>query len=218
MSRLPRLLAALALAAAGLVQPVHSRIPVTETASSPSMFALTYPETRRGDVVETLFGEAIADPYRWLEDDVRTSPDVAAWVDAQNSITREYLESLPQREWFAQRIRALHDHERFGLPKKAGGRYFYTRNSGLLNQAQLFVRQGLKGRPRLLLDPNAWADDGATALDAWEPSDSGRFLLYSVQDGGTDWKILRVLDAKTGKAVGADVRWAKFTALAWVGD
>ena len=80
------------------------------------------------------------------------------------------------------------------------------------------MRRGLHGKPALLLDPNGWADDGATALDAWKPSDDGRYLLYSVQDGGTDWRILRVLDVKTGERLADEVRWAKFTDLAWVGD
>ena len=177
-----------------------------------------YPETRRDAVVETQFGEAVADPYRWLEGDVRTEPQVADWVARQNLATGRYLATLPARDWFAQRIRTLMNYERFGLPLKAGRRYFYTRNAGLQNQAQLYVRSGINGKPRLLIDPNTWADDGATALDAWAPSQQGRHLLYSVQDGGSDWRILRVLDVATGKPTGDEVRWAKFTGLAWVGE
>ena len=179
---------------------------------------ITYPQTRRDPLVETLFGEDIADPYRWLEADVRHAPEVADWVGRENAVTESYLAALPQRERFEERIRAFMDYERFGLPVKAGGRYFYTRNSGLQNQAQLFVRKGLSGEPRLLLDPNAWATDGATALDAWEPSQKGSYLLYSVQDGGSDWRILRVLDVKTGEPLADQIRWAKFTGLAWVGE
>ena len=179
---------------------------------------IPYPETRRQDLVETQFGERIADPYRWLENDVRNDTEVADWVARQNRVTRAYLDALPQRAWFEARLRGLMNYERFGLPVKAGGRYFYTRNTGLQNQAQLFVRQGLRGTPRLLLDPNAWAGDQATALDDWKPSKAGRYLLYSVQDGGTDWRILRVLDVKTGKPLADEIRWAKFTALAWIGE
>jgi len=177
-----------------------------------------YPRTRKDSLVETLFGERIADPYRWLENDVRQDKAVAAWVAGQNAVTQRYLETLPQREWFAQRIRTLLNHERFGLPHKAGKRYFYMRNSGLQNQSQLFVRDGLEGKPRLLLDPNGWAKDGATALDAWEPSDNGRHVLYSVQDGGSDWRMLRVLDVASGAVMPDEIRWAKFTDLAWIGD
>jgi len=182
------------------------------------MTPIKYPDTRRGDVAETLFGETIADPYRWLENDVRNDKDVADWVARQNKVTDAYLGTLPQRAWFAERIRSLLDYERFGIPVKAGGHYFYTRNTGLLNQAQLYVRRGLRGKPRLLIDPNTWAKDGATALDEWKPSDDGRYLLYSVQDGGTDWRILRVLDVRTGKVRDDEIRWAKFTELAWVGS
>lgn len=189
-------------------------VPVATEAQTP----MQYPETRRGDLAETLFGEKIADPYRWLENDVRQDADVADWVARQNAITQGYLATLPERRWFAERMRSLLDYERFGLPVKAGGRYFYTRNSGLQNQAQLYVRAGLAGTAKLLLDPNTWAGDAATALDDWKPSDDGRYLLYSVQDGGSDWRILRLLDVRTGKVLPDEIRWAKFTQLAWVGD
>mgnify|MGYP001182285345 FL=1 len=207
-ARLLSVLACLSLACLSPVQPL---------AADP-MSQIPYPDTRRDDTAEVLFGETIADPYRWLENDVRADQDVADWVELQNRVTRQHLDSLPERAWFAERMRSLLAYERFGLPEKAGGWYFYTRNSGLQNQSQLFVRKGLKGKPRLLIDPNAWAADQATALDAWKPSPDGRYLLYSVQDGGSDWRILRVLDTRTGKHVSDEVRRAKFTQLAWVGN
>ena len=179
---------------------------------------LVYPTTRTVAVVDVQFGEKIADPYRWLEGDVRTQADVADWVARQNTVTRGYLAGLSQREWFGQRIRSLLDYERFGLPQRAGQFYFYSRNSGLQNQAQLFVRRGLSGAPRLLIDPNAWAKDGATALDQWEPSRSGKLLAYAVQNGGTDWRSIRVLDTRSGKVLGDTIKWAKFTGIAWIGD
>ncbi|VWX54728.1 prolyl oligopeptidase family protein [Novosphingobium sp. 9U] len=193
---------------------------VTALATSPTRadtMKMNYPATRREPLVEQHFGEAIADPYRWLENDVRSDKEVAGWVERENAVTRQYLDTLPQRGWFAAKIRELIDYERFGLPTKAGGRYFYTRNSGLQNQAQLFVREGLHGEPRLLLDPNSWAKDGATALDGWKPSDDGKHLLFSVQDGGSDWRVLHVLDVATGKQLPDEVKWAKFTDLAWAG-
>ncbi|MBW8785238.1 MAG: S9 family peptidase [Novosphingobium sp.] len=189
--------------------------------AAPSLSApvkLAYPQTRRDDVVETRFGERIADPFRWLENDVRHDRDVATWVARENELTRSYLDALPQRAWFADRMRELLDFERFGLPKKAGGRYFYIRNSGLQNQSQLFVRHGLDGAPRLLLDPNGWARDGATALDDWEPARDGRHLLYSVQDAGSDWRTLRALDVDSGESLPDAIHWAKFTDLGWVGN
>ncbi|MFM6949645.1 MAG: prolyl oligopeptidase family serine peptidase [Novosphingobium sp.] len=179
---------------------------------------LTYPETSRVDLVETQFGEAVADPFRWLENDVRTDKAVADWVAKQNALTQGYLAQLPQRAWFAQRIKALMDYERFGLPHKAGANYFYMRNSGLQNQSQLFVRKGLNGAPRLLIDPNGWAKDGATALDAWVPSKNGKLLAYSIQDGGSDWRTIKLLDVTTGKDLGDGVKWAKFTNIAWIGS
>ncbi|MBO9516691.1 MAG: S9 family peptidase [Porphyrobacter sp.] len=204
------------------------RLPVLATAvaavvlsvplQAQDMTAPNYPETRRDDVVETLFGEQIADPYRWLENDVRNDAEVADWVERQNKLTDSYLAKLPMRAWFKQRIGQLYDYERFSTPVKRGDRYFYNRNSGLQNQSPLYVREGLNGTPRLLIDPNTWANDGATALDAWRASPDGSKVLYSVQDGGTDWRIIRVLDVASGKQLSEEIRWAKFTDLAWVGE
>lgn len=187
-------------------------------AQAQDMTAPQYPETRRGDVVETLFGEPIADPYRWLENDVRNDAEVADWVERQNAVTDAYLARLPARAWFKRRTAELIDFERFSTPVKRDNRYFYTRNSGLQNQSPLYVREGLEGAPRVLLDPNTWAADAATALDAWRASPDGSKLLYSVQDGGTDWRIVRVLDVTTGQPLADEIRWAKFTDLAWVGE
>ena len=191
---------------------------VSSVAVSAQDMKLTYPQTRKGDVAELQFGERVADPYRWLENDVRTDPAVAAWVKDQNSVTQAYLSGLPQRGWFAQRIKSLMDYERFGLPQKAGENYFYMRNSGLQNQSQLFVRKGLDGVARLLIDPNGWAKDGATALADWEPSDNGKLLAYSIQDGGSDWRTIRLLDVATGKVLTDEIHWAKFTGISWIGN
>lgn len=188
------------------------------TPATAENMSVTYPETSRVDLVETQFGEQVADPYRWLENDVRTDKAVAGWVEQQNALTQGYLTQLPQRQWFAQRIKALMDYERFGLPRKAGAHYFYMRNSGLQNQSQLFVRKGLNGAAKLLIDPNAWAKDGATALDAWVPSKNGKLLAYSIQDGGSDWRTIKVLDVATGTVRSDAVQWAKFTNIAWIGN
>jgi prolyl oligopeptidase len=177
-----------------------------------------YPRTRKDDLVEDHFGEKVADPYRWLENDVRNDREVAAWVARQNKTTRGYLDAIPQRAWFENRLRQLMNYERFSLPQKAGKRYFYMRNSGLQNQSQLFVRKGLSGEPKLLIDPNSWAKDGATALDDWVPSKNGKLLAYSVQDGGTDWRLIRVMDTATGKVLSDEIKWAKFTAISWIGS
>src|SRR6187200_1508247 len=114
--------------------PVIAAAPYAATLSLPAdaqdMTAPRYPETRRGDTAETLFGETIADPFRWLENDVRNDAEVADWVERQNAVTDAYLAKLPARDWFRRRIGELHDYERFSVPVKRGTRYFYTRNSG----------------------------------------------------------------------------------------
>ncbi len=207
--------APLALVALAMT-PVAAQATGTATAAPAPMLA--YPDTLRGDTVDPQFGVDVADPYRWLEDDVRVNPKVAEWVAAQNKVTDAYLATLPGREMFKQRMTELYNYERFGLPRKAGANYFYTRNDGLQPQSVLYVREGLHGEGRVLIDPNLWAQDGATALAEWRPSEDGKYLLYSVQDGGTDWRIVRVKDVATGQDLADEVRWVKFSALDWAKD
>ena len=188
------------------------------TSSSFAEAPLNYPKTATVPVVETQFGVPVADPYRWLEADVRTDAKVRDWVTAENNVTQAYLAKLPGRDVFASRMRALYDYERISTPHKAGTRYFYTRNAGLQNQSSLWVHDGLNGAPRLLLDPNGWAKDGATALAEWSPSEDGRHLAYAVQDGGTDWRTVKLLDVTTGKELPDRLEWVKSSALAWKPD
>ena len=176
-----------------------------------------YPETRRVAQVDEQFGVKVADPYRWLENDVRTDPEVAKWVADQNVVTNAYLATLPGRDIFAARLKVLLDYERFGVPVKKGGRYFYSRNAGLQNQAVLYVRDSVDGQGRVLIDPNGWSKDGATALAEWSASEDGKKLAYAVQDGGTDWRTVKVLDVATG-AVSDTVEWVKFSGLSWAKD
>ncbi len=188
------------------------------SAAPPERPLPNYPHSRASDVSELQFGEKVADPYRWLENDVRTDPEVRGWVDAQNEASGAYLKALPGRDALAARMKALYNFERYGAPRKAGSRYFYTRNDGLQNQSVLWVRESFDGVSRTLIDPNGWAKDGATALAEWVPSDDGSRLLYAVQDGGTDWRTLRVLDVSSGKALPDEVKWVKFSGLSWASD
>lgn len=208
---LPLLLAASPLAITGaLANP--------ETPKPMPAAAITYPETKKVDVVDEQFGEKVADPYRWLENDVRNDKEVAAWVAAQNQVTNAYLATLPGRDTFKARIKQLFDYERFGVPTHKGSRYFYSHNSGLQNQAVLWVRDSLNGAGRVLIDPNGWAKDGATALSEWVPSEDGNRLVYGIQDGGTDWRTVKVMDVATGKTLDDEVKWVKFSNLSWAKD
>ena len=193
-------------------------LPMAASLSAAAPNALTYPASERQNVIEEQFGVKVADPYRWLEEDVRESPRVAKWVADQNAVTNAYLDTLPGRAAFKQRMTELFSYERQTVPVKEGGRYFFTRNTGLQNQNVLYVRDGLKAQPRLLIDPNPWSKDGATALAEWLPSEDGKHVLYSVQEGGTDWRSVRVLDVDTAKVLPDEVKWVKFSNLDWAKD
>ncbi len=179
---------------------------------------IDYPKTRADTTGDTQFGTKVDDPYRWLENDVRNDKAVAAWVEAQNKVTDAYLGSLPGRDAIAARMKQLWDFEKFLLPKKAGNRYFFERNSGVQNQYVLYVQDGLTATPRQLIDPNGWSKDGATALSDWKPSPDGTRLVYSIQDGGSDWRTVKVLNVADGKTLADELKWVKFSDLSWAKD
>jgi prolyl oligopeptidase len=178
----------------------------------------TYPNTRRVDHTDVYHGVKVADPYRWLEDDVRKSPDVRAWVEAENKVTFAYLEAIPQRPAIAHRLKELWNYEKYSAPFKAGGRYFYTHNDGLQNQSVLFTMDSLDGAARVLLDPNKWSKDGTVALAGLSISDDGNYLAYGVAEAGSDWNTWHVLDVGTGRVLSDELKWIKFSDTAWTRD
>jgi prolyl oligopeptidase len=177
-----------------------------------------YPPTRTVDQVDDYHGTKVADPYRWLEKDVRQDPEVRAWVDAQQSFTSEYLAQLPERADLHNRLTELWNTARYGVPVKRGGQYFYSFNDGLMNQPQVLVQSELDATPRVLLDPNQWSDTGTTALAAYFVSPDGRYLAYLVQVDGSDWREARVLDVASGTDCDDSLNWLKFTGLSWAAD
>ena len=184
-----------------------------QTRQQPHMI---YPETVKGEVVDDYFGTRVADPYRWMEG--LDAPEVAKWVAAQNQLTFDYLQKLPTRARFKQRITELWDYPRVSVPVREGGRYFYTRNSGLQRQAPLYVRSSLSAEPALVLDPNVLSPDGTVALQQWTPSPDGKLLAYGMSEGGADWLTLHVREVDSGKDLADDVKWMRFSELSWTRD
>ena len=191
---------------------------VALTASARGDGGLVYPPPHPGDTVDNYHGTKVPDPYRWLEDDVRKSPEVRAWVTAENDLTTKYLEGIPERTSIRKRLTELWDFEKYTAPSKHGGRYFWSKNNGLQNQFVLYVQESLASEPRVLLDPNSWSKDGTIALAGTAVSDDGRLLAYGTSEAGSDWSVWHVLDVSTGKPLGDDLKWIKFSGAAWTRD
>jgi prolyl oligopeptidase len=182
-------------------------------ASPPQML---YPATAKADTVNDYFGTKIPAPYQWMED--LDSKPVADWVAAQNKITFDYLAKLPLREHFVKRITELWDYPKASIPAHAGGRYFYSKNSGLQRQSPVYLRASLAGPAALVLDPNVLSPDGSVSLAQWEPSHDGRLLAYGLSEGGADWTTLHVREVDSGKDQPDEVRWVRFSGISWTND
>lgn len=176
---------------------------------------LTYPETRKGDVVDTYFGREVSDPYRWLEDD--RSAETGAWVKAQNELTFSYLEQIPYRSAIRERLQDSWNFERLGAPFKEGDYTYFYRNDGLQNQFVLY-RQKDDGDAEVFLDPNTFSADGTTSMASLSFSRDGSLAAYAISEGGSDWRKIIVIDVETGEQIGDVLEDIKFSGISWVGN
>jgi prolyl oligopeptidase len=177
---------------------------------------ITYPPARKSDQVDNYHGVKVADPYRWLED--LDSEETRAWVEAENKLTFSFLAAIPERNAIKDRLTKLWNYEKYGIPFKEGNRYFYTRNSGLQNQAVLYTVTALDAEPQMILDPNTLSTDGTVALSGLQVSPDGKLLAYSLSASGSDWQEWRVRDVETSKDLSDDLKWVKFSGVSWTRD
>ena len=178
--------------------------------------AIAYPHAKVVDQVDDYHGTKVADPYRWLED--ADSADTHAWVEAENKVTFGYLEQIPYRKAIHDRLTKLWNYERYRVPQKQGGRYFYEHNNGLQNQNVLYVAESLNAEPRVLLDPNTLSSDGTVALVGRAVSEDGKLLAYGTAASGSDWMEWHVRQVDTGKDLSDLLKWVKFSGASWTKD
>lgn len=217
MPRSLLLLVASLLAACEKVPPKSAAPPPAATApaagvtpAAPSAArALPYPATRSVDLVERLHGVNVPDPYRWLEDGA--SEEVRAWMHKQSALARSTLDALPERPALVTRFRELFDIERVGPPRKHGGRYFWTQKDAGKEKDAVLFRQGKKGPPKVLLDPNTWSTDGSVSLGSTSVSHDGRLIAYQVKKNNSDEATLEILDIGSGKKLEETIPGAKYT-------
>ena len=176
--------------------------------------AFTYPAARRGDTVDDYHGTAVPDPYRWLEDP--ESDETKAFVRAQNAVTMPYLASLPEVSALRGRIAEMWDVPRTSAPQHRNGVIVWAHNDGLQNQPVYYVEDS-DGR-RVLLNPNTLSEDGTVAVIGTSLSPDGSLLGYMVSESGSDWQRGLILDVAKGETLEDELRFLKFTSMAWHGD
>jgi len=210
------LFAALGFAALSLSTPLRP-VKAQRNGGGGGSSPITYPATKKGDVVDDYFGTKVADPYRWLEDN--DSPEVAAWVEAENKVTFAYLDQISYRAQLKDRLMKLFNYPKFGSPQRRGDQFMVWKNDGLQNQNVYYIQKGLDATPELLLDPNKFSADGTSRLGAgpsWSPK--GKYVLYGISQGGSDWNDLYVMDVATKKPLDDHLKWIKNGGGSWRGD
>jgi prolyl oligopeptidase len=174
------------------------------------------PPTRVEDVVETMHGVEVHDPYRWLEDG--RSPGVRAWAEGQNAFTRRHLDGLPGREWLTRRLTEVSYVDTVGVPRRAGARLFFTRRMADQEKAVLYWR-GDDGADHVLVDPATLGTGGSVSLGEWVPSPDGSKLAYALSENNADEATLYVKDVATGEVSARDrIDGAKYATPSWTPD
>lgn len=177
---------------------------------------LTYPKTEKGDVADNYHGTEIKDPYRWLEFD--TAENVKAWVKEQNKVTYAYLDKIPSRKIFKNRLEEIFNYPKVGAPQKAGDFYFYYRNSGLQNQSVIYYKKGMKGVEQVFIDPNTLSENGTVSINLVGFSNDSKYVAYSRSEAGSDWQKFRIIELETKKELKDELNWVKFSGATWYKD
>ncbi|MGB0424761.1 MAG: S9 family peptidase, partial [Flavobacteriales bacterium] len=181
-----------------------------------TMKKLDYPVTAKEDVQDSLWGQSIEDPYRWLEDDM--VDDTKDWVKAQNKVTRSFLDSIPFKKAIASRYESILDYEKVGSPYKVGDNYFISKNSGLQNQSVIYIQNGEDGKQEVFLDPNTLSADGTVTTSLMGASEDNKFMAISRSEAGSDWSEIRVMNIADKKETGDVLKWVKFGGASWYKD
>lgn len=189
---------------------------VSNTEETFPMIPVTYFETEKIPVTDNYHGEDLVDDYRWLE--VDTAAAVMKWVDQQNEITFGYLEQIPFRQAIRNRAEELYNYPKLSSPYKVGERYIFYKNDGLQNQAVIYIQNGLDAEPEVLLDPNSMSESGTTSVSISGISEDDKYATYNVQESGSDWVTIKVIDLETKETLSDELKWVKFSGASWKDD
>ena len=174
------------------------------------------PRAEPRPVEEDFHGTKVIDRYRWLEDE--NNPATEKWVGEEMAYTRGVLDPLPGRDAIRKRLTELLSIGSIGVPQIAGRFYFYTRREGMQNQPVLYVRDGVEGKDRVLVDANQMAADGTIALDWYEPAEHGKYLAYGTSPSGSEMSTLHILETKTGTLLPDTIERTRAASIAWLPD
>ena len=181
-----------------------------------SATTIDYPKTKTVPHVDTINGIAIADDYRWLEND--TSAETVAWVNEEIKTTQTYLEKIPFRDKLKKRITELANYPKYGSPLKLGEYYIYAKNDGLQNQYVYYIQKGLDGKEEVFLDPNTLSKDGTVSIELAGYSKDHKYIAYILQRAGSDWQEIYVMDVASKKQLSDKLEWVKFSGASWYKD
>lgn len=176
---------------------------------------LSYPVTKQQSQTDNYFGTTIPDPYRWLEND--TAADTKAWVNNQQQFTEAYLSKIPFRDKIKNRYKEILNYSKYYGALKVGDYVIYGESDGVKNQPIYYIQKGIKGEPKVFIDPNQMSKDGTVSVRINSISNDKKYITYGVNKGGSDWLTLYVMDVATQTKLTDEINWLKFGGVSWCG-
>jgi prolyl oligopeptidase len=176
----------------------------------------TYPESKKIDLIDNIHGYEISDSYRWLED--FTSDDSLDWVERQNDFTKKYIGKNKFKRDIGKYLEKIWENESISIPYRIEGKTFYYYNDGTFQQSKLMVKDCDECEERILIDPNTFSEDGTISLGGTSVNNNADHIAYSISDGGSDWRIWKVMNIETGEILSDEIKWAKFSGATWEND
>ena len=177
---------------------------------------MNYPKAKKIEFTENIHGYEINDSYRWLED--FTSNDSLDWVKRQNKFTKAFISKNKYKKDIANYLEQIWENESISIPYKIKDKTFYYFNDGSFQQSKLMIKDCDKCDERVLIDPNTFSDDGTISLGGTSVNNSANMIAFSISDGGSDWRVWKVLDIETGEVLEDEIKWAKFSGASWEND
>ena len=176
----------------------------------------TYPESKKIDLIDNIHGYEISDSYRWLED--FTSDDSLDWVERQNDFTKKYIGKNKFKRDIGKYLEKIWENESISIPYRIEGKTFYYYNDGTFQQSKLMIKDCDECEERILIDPNTFSEDGTISLGGTSVNNNADHIAYSISDGGSDWRIWKVMNIETGEILSDEIKWAKFSGATWEND
>jgi prolyl oligopeptidase len=177
---------------------------------------MKYPQAKKENIEEIIFGKKVEDSYRWMENENDT--ELKKWIEDQSNLTFEYLNGVSFKNKIKNRLKELYNYSKYFFSKSVGGKIIFSSNNGLQNQNIYYIQENIQEKAEILIDPNTMSEDGTVSVTLNTSSKDNKYLSFLQSQSGSDWQELKVINLETKETLKDIIKWVKFTYVSWYKD